>query len=116
MTQYPPLPAGVDFHHWAPSANWLLLGECFRYRVVVHPGDVKTLENPAKAMARWYAGRFTREDESNNVRSAMLMRPRSGLVNPAMQSSNVDLPAPEGPHRMVNPGGISSETSTTNGA
>jgi len=35
LTQYPPLPAGVVFHHWAPSANWLLLGECFRYRVVV---------------------------------------------------------------------------------
>jgi hypothetical protein len=35
LTQYPPLPAGVVFHHWAPSANWLLLGGCFRYRVVV---------------------------------------------------------------------------------
>ena len=34
-SQYPPLPAGVVFHHWAPSANWLLLGGCFRYRVVV---------------------------------------------------------------------------------
>ncbi len=35
LAQYPPLPAGVVFHHWAPSANWLLLGGCFRYRVVV---------------------------------------------------------------------------------
>jgi hypothetical protein len=35
ISQYPPLPAGVVFHHWAPSANWLLLGGCFRYRVVV---------------------------------------------------------------------------------
>jgi hypothetical protein len=35
LTQYPPLPAGVVFHHWAPSANWLLLGGCFRYRAVV---------------------------------------------------------------------------------
>ena len=35
LTQYPPLPAAVVFHHWAPSANWLLLGGCFRYRVVI---------------------------------------------------------------------------------
>jgi hypothetical protein len=35
LSQYPPLPAGIVFHHWAPSANWLLLGGCFRYRVVV---------------------------------------------------------------------------------
>jgi hypothetical protein len=35
ISKYPPLPAGVVFHHWAPSANWLLLGGCFRYRVVV---------------------------------------------------------------------------------
>ena len=35
LSQYPPLPAGVVFHHWAPSANWLLLGGCFRYRVVL---------------------------------------------------------------------------------
>jgi len=38
LTQYPPLPAAVVFHHWAPSANWLLLGGCFRYRVVVTGG------------------------------------------------------------------------------
>jgi hypothetical protein len=35
LTQYPPLPAGVVFHHWAPSAVWALLGGCFRYRVVI---------------------------------------------------------------------------------
>ncbi len=35
LSQYPPLPAAVVFHHWAPSANWLLLGGCFRYRVVI---------------------------------------------------------------------------------
>jgi hypothetical protein len=35
LTQYPPLAAGVVFHHWAPSATWGLLGGCFRYRVVI---------------------------------------------------------------------------------
>ncbi len=35
LTQYPPLPAAVVFHHWAPSGNWQLLGGCFRYRVVI---------------------------------------------------------------------------------
>jgi hypothetical protein len=35
LSQYPPLPAGVVFHHWAASINWQLLGGCFRYRVVV---------------------------------------------------------------------------------
>ena len=35
LAQYPPLPAGVVFHHWAPSATWQLMGGCFRYRVVV---------------------------------------------------------------------------------
>jgi hypothetical protein len=23
------------FHHWAPTANWELLGGCYRYRVVI---------------------------------------------------------------------------------
>lgn len=32
---YPPLAAGVVFHHWAPSTNWQLLGGCYRYRVVI---------------------------------------------------------------------------------
>jgi hypothetical protein len=35
LSQYPSLPAGVIFHHWAPSATWGLMGGCFRYRVVV---------------------------------------------------------------------------------
>lgn len=35
LSQYPPLPAGVVFHHWAASTGWALLGGCFRYRVVV---------------------------------------------------------------------------------
>jgi hypothetical protein len=35
LQQYPPLAAGVVFHHWAPSASWELLGGCFRYRVVI---------------------------------------------------------------------------------
>jgi hypothetical protein len=35
LAQYPPLAAGVVFHHWAPSASWQLLGGCFRYRVVI---------------------------------------------------------------------------------
>jgi len=35
LSQYPPLPAGVVFHHWAPSGGWALLGGCFRYRFVI---------------------------------------------------------------------------------
>jgi hypothetical protein len=35
LQQYPPLAAGVVFHHWAPAANWELLGACYRYRVVI---------------------------------------------------------------------------------
>jgi hypothetical protein len=35
LQQYPPLPAGVVFHHWAASGTWALLGGCTRYRVVV---------------------------------------------------------------------------------
>ncbi|MEO8744374.1 MAG: hypothetical protein ABI334_08090 [Candidatus Dormiibacterota bacterium] len=35
LSQYPPLPAVVVFHHWAASTRWQLLGGCFRYRVVV---------------------------------------------------------------------------------
>jgi len=35
LGQYPPLPAAVVFHHWAPSATWQLIGSCYRYRVVV---------------------------------------------------------------------------------
>ena len=35
LSQYPPLPAAVTFHHWAPSASWQLMGGCFRYRLVI---------------------------------------------------------------------------------
>jgi hypothetical protein len=35
LAQYPPLAAGVVFHHWAATDTWALLGGCFRYRVVV---------------------------------------------------------------------------------
>jgi hypothetical protein len=35
LQQYPPLAAGVVFHHWAPSTSWTLLGGCNRYRVVI---------------------------------------------------------------------------------
>jgi hypothetical protein len=35
LQQYPPLPAAVVFHHWAPSATWALVGGCIRYRVVI---------------------------------------------------------------------------------
>jgi hypothetical protein len=35
LQQYPPLPAGVVFHHWAASESWALLGGCIRYRVVI---------------------------------------------------------------------------------
>jgi hypothetical protein len=35
LSKYPPLDAGVVFHHWAPSSTWALLGGCYRYRVVI---------------------------------------------------------------------------------
>jgi len=35
LAKYPPLSAGVIFHHWAPSDTWALLGGCYRYRVVI---------------------------------------------------------------------------------
>ena len=35
LQQYPPLPAGVVFHHWAPLGTWALLGGCNRYRTVI---------------------------------------------------------------------------------
>jgi hypothetical protein len=35
LQQYPPLPAGVNLHHWAPSNFWQLLGGCIRYRIVI---------------------------------------------------------------------------------
>jgi hypothetical protein len=35
LQQYPPIAAVVDFHHWAPSPSWALLGGCYRYRLVI---------------------------------------------------------------------------------
>jgi len=35
LTKYPPLAAGVVYHHWAPSDTWALVGGCYRYRVVI---------------------------------------------------------------------------------
>jgi hypothetical protein len=35
LAQYPPMNAGVVFHHWSPIDTWALLGGCYRYRVVI---------------------------------------------------------------------------------
>ena len=35
LAKYPPMAAGVVYHHWAPSSTWALLGGCYRYRVVI---------------------------------------------------------------------------------
>jgi hypothetical protein len=35
LAKYPPLAAGVVFHHWAAANGWQLLGGCYRYRVVI---------------------------------------------------------------------------------
>lgn len=35
LAKYPPLGAGVVFHHWASTDTWELLGGCYRYRIVV---------------------------------------------------------------------------------
>ncbi len=35
LSMYPPMAAGVVYHHWAPSDTWALLGGCYRYRVVI---------------------------------------------------------------------------------
>lgn len=35
LEQYPPMKAGVVYHHWAATDMWALLGGCYRYRVVV---------------------------------------------------------------------------------
>jgi len=35
LATYPPLNAGVLFHHWGPIESWALLGGCYRYRVVI---------------------------------------------------------------------------------
>lgn len=35
LAKYPPLAAGVNFHHWTASDTWALTGGCTRYRVVI---------------------------------------------------------------------------------
>jgi hypothetical protein len=35
LAKYPPMNAGVVFHHWAATDSWALLGGCYRYRVVI---------------------------------------------------------------------------------
>jgi hypothetical protein len=35
LATYPPLSAGVLFHHWAATDAWAMLGGCYRYRVVI---------------------------------------------------------------------------------
>jgi hypothetical protein len=35
LAKYPPMNAGVVFHHWAATDTWALLGGCNRYRVVI---------------------------------------------------------------------------------
>ncbi len=35
LARYPPLSAGVVFHHWAVTGTWALHGGCERYRVVI---------------------------------------------------------------------------------
>ena len=35
LAKYPPLGAGVIYHHWAAADSWALLGGCYRYRVVI---------------------------------------------------------------------------------
>jgi hypothetical protein len=35
LAKYPPIRAGVVYHHWAPLDTWELLGGCYRYRVVI---------------------------------------------------------------------------------
>src|SRR5271170_3967474 len=43
----------------------------------------------------------------------MAMRPESGSIKPAMQSSSVVLPAPDAPNTMVKPGVAWKSTSST---
>lgn len=35
LEKYPPLAAGVNFHHWIASDTWAFTGGCMRYRVVI---------------------------------------------------------------------------------
>src|SRR5882672_12495182 len=48
----------------------------------------------------------------NKDSTAIPTRPSSGVMRPAMQSRRVDLPAPDGPKRMVMPGGREKSTSS----
>src|SRR5258707_141550 len=52
--------------------------------------------------------------ESKRTRSLRAMRPESGVVSPATQSSKVVLPAPEGPNKIVKPGAAGNSTSRLN--
>ncbi len=52
LAKYPPLDAGVVFHHWAPLDTWGLAGGCYRYRVVVTgsiPPVASTIGLPSSA-------------------------------------------------------------------
>ena len=35
LAKYPPMNANVVFHHWVATDSWVMLGGCYRYRVVV---------------------------------------------------------------------------------
>src|SRR5207249_11746067 len=48
LEKYPPLGAGVVFHHWAPTETCGLLGGCDRYRV-----DITGSIPPAASTVRW---------------------------------------------------------------
>src|SRR5262249_1585548 len=55
--------------------------------------------------------RFSPLAASNQVSSPSAMRPASGAIRPAIAASVVDLPEPDGPNRIVTPGGASTATS-----
>src|SRR5262245_57480108 len=57
-------------------------------------------------------GRATAPLEPNHTSSPSAMRPASGWSRPAIAASVVDLPAPDGPKRIVIPGGARNETSS----
>src|SRR2546429_3685834 len=60
-------------------------------------------------MRRFWGGTSMPRAESNKTFSQTAILPASGRSSPERQSSNVDFPAPEGPNRMVIPGGASRE-------
>ncbi len=51
---------------------------------------------------------------SKSVSLATETLPSSGAMRPATQSSRVDLPAPDGPKRMVKPAGITMSAERCN--